>query len=62
MSGQEDVFIGIGLQKPGFKSTPVVLLCPTLQGLVEYAIYVSQGKMPIPTEGILIISGTMSGA
>ena len=33
--------------KSGFKRTPVVLMCPTVQGLVEDVMYVSQGKIPI---------------
>ena len=31
----------------------------TMQGLVEDAMYVSQGGIPISTEGILVISGSM---
>ena len=45
------------LQQSGFKSTPDVLPCLTIQVLVEDAMYVSQGGMPISTEGMLSISG-----
>ena len=29
----------------GFKTTPVILPCPTMQGLVKDVLYVSQGKV-----------------
>ena len=48
-------------QQLRFKITPVVLMCPTMQGLVEDAIYVSQGKIPMPTEGMLVTSGYVPG-
>ena len=32
-----------------------------MQGLVEYAMYVYQGKIPISTEGMLVISGSVPG-
>ena len=50
------------LQKSGFKSTSVVLICPTIQGLVEDAMYFSQGGIPMSTEAMLVISGSMHGA
>ena len=34
----------------------------TMQVLVEYAMYVSQGKIPMSTEGIMVISGSIPGA
>ena len=34
----------------------------TMQVLVEDAMYVSQGTIPISTEGILVISGSLPGA
>ena len=49
-------------QKSGFNSPPVVLTCMTMQGLVEYVMYVSQGRIPMSTEGIIVISGTVPGA
>ena len=49
-------------QKSGLKSTPVVLLCPTMQGLAEDAIYVSQGGLPMSAEGMLVISRSVPGA
>ena len=33
------------LHKSGFLNTPIVLPCPTMKGLVEYIMYVSQGEM-----------------
>ena len=47
VSVQEDVCIGKGSNNQDFKSTPVVLPCPTMQGLVEDVIYVSQGGLPM---------------
>ena len=32
-------------------------MLPTMQVLVEDAMYVSQGKIPMSTEGVLCISG-----
>ena len=46
-------------QKSVFKNTPVVLQCTTMQVLVEGAMYVSQGKIPMSTEGMLIPSRTV---
>ena len=34
----------------------------TMPGLVEDVMYVSQGKIPMSTEGILVVSGTVPGA
>ena len=34
----------------------------TMQGLVEDAMYVSQGEIPTSTEGMLLISGSVPGA
>ena len=34
----------------------------TMQRLVEDDIYVSQGRIPIPTEAMLVISRSMPGA
>ena len=49
-------------QQSGFKITPVVLPQPTMQILMEEAKYVYQGNIPISTEGILVISGSVPGA
>ena len=43
----------------GFKITLVVLPWLAMQVLVEDAIYVSQGKIPMSTEGMLHISGSI---
>ena len=45
--GKEDVCIGIGYRNQVFKNSPVVLLWPNMKGLMEYAMYVSQGKTPM---------------
>ena len=37
-------------------------MLPTMQGLVEDAMYVSQGKIPMSTEWMLVISGSVPGA
>ena len=37
-------------------------MLPNMKGLVEDAMYVSQGKIPISTEGMLVISGSVSVA
>ena len=34
----------------------------TMQGLVEDTMYVSQGGIPISTKGMLVISGSVTGA
>ena len=33
-----------------------------MQGLLEDAMYVSQGGIPMSTEGMLVISGSVPGA
>ena len=35
---------------------------PTTQGLVEDAMYVYQGGIPISTEGMMVISGSVPDA
>ena len=37
-------------------------MMPTMQGLVEDVMYVSQGGIPMSTEEILVISGSVTGA
>ena len=37
-------------------------MLPTIQGLVDNAMYVYQSKIPIPTEGMLVISGSVTVA
>ena len=37
-------------------------MLPTMQVLVEYVMYVSQSGIPMSTEGILVISGSVPGA
>ena len=37
-------------------------MLPTMQGLVEDAMYVFHGGLPMSTEGMLVISGSVSGA
>ena len=46
------------LHKSGFKRTPVVLLCPTMKGLVEDTMC----NIQISTEGMMVISGTVTGS
>ena len=46
----------------GFKITPVVFPFPNMQVLVEDAIYVSQVEIPMSTEGMIVISGSVPGA
>ena len=33
-------------------------MLPTMEVLVEYAMYIYQGKIPMSTEGMMCISGT----
>ena len=40
----------------------MISILPTMQGLVEDAMYVYQGWIPMSTEGILVISGSVPGA
>ena len=37
-------------------------MLPTMQGLVEDVMYVSQGMIPMSTEEILVVSGSVPGA
>ena len=37
-------------------------MLPIMQGLVEDLMYVSQGKIPMSTEEILVIIGSVSGS
>ena len=46
LSGQKDVYIGIGYRHQG-KKEPASSMIPIMQGLVKDAIYVSQGGIKI---------------